>query len=111
MASVPAGLGTVLPVHSQDASRNTRPHPVEDYHQAIAAVAALPCDMLITPQPGASDFPKQTAKRQQGSQPNPLIGTQTCKACTAHASVKLDAHLAKEKAKSPHWRARSITLP
>ncbi|WP_266156386.1 subclass B3 metallo-beta-lactamase [Dyella silvatica] len=78
------------------------PHRVEDYRQAIATVAALPCDILITPHPDASDFLERVAKRDQGVKPNPLIDTQACKAYAAGASVKLAARLAKEKTEHPH---------
>lgn len=72
-------------------------HRVEDFRQSIATVAALPCDVLITPHPDASGFMEKVAKRPQGQRPDPLIDTHACKAYAARASSMLLARLAKEQ--------------
>ncbi|MFC5741932.1 subclass B3 metallo-beta-lactamase [Dyella tabacisoli] len=85
--------------YSGDATHKER---VKSYRQTLATVAALPCDILITPHPDASDLMERVAKRDQGLQPNPLVDTQACKAYAAGAGVKLDARLVKEQTERPH---------
>lgn len=73
------------------------PHREQDFRQTFANVAGLPCDILITPHPDASDFLDKVARRDQGKQPNPLVDTQACKAYAAAGSVKLDKRLQQEQ--------------
>ena len=64
------------------------------FRQSIATVAALPCDVLLTPHPLVSNMfdrlgPNATA---------PLIDANACRQFAARASEKLDERLAKEHA-------------
>ncbi|RDS82396.1 subclass B3 metallo-beta-lactamase [Dyella psychrodurans] len=77
------------------------PHRVEDFRRAIATVAALPCDILLTPHPGASDFWERMKRREAGTQPDPLVDQNACKAYAATAEKDLDARLDKERASQP----------
>ncbi|WP_114238700.1 subclass B3 metallo-beta-lactamase [Dyella sp. C9] len=74
------------------------PERVADYRRSIAMVAALPCDILMSPHPGQSDFLERVARRDAGEKPNPLIDTGACRAYAAEGSRMLDAKLAKEQA-------------
>jgi metallo-beta-lactamase class B len=63
------------------------------FRRSIAAVAALPCDILLTPHPDASDLwhrlgPDATA---------PLVDAAACKRYAAAAARNLDARVAREK--------------
>jgi metallo-beta-lactamase class B len=63
------------------------------FRRSIAAVAALPCDILLTPHPDASDLwhrlgPDATA---------PLVDADACKHYAAAAARNLDARVAREK--------------
>jgi metallo-beta-lactamase class B len=77
------------------------PHRVEDFRKSIATVAALPCDILLTPHPDQSNFWDKVQRRQTDAHPDALIDTAACKAYAAEALQNLDARLAKEKAEQP----------
>jgi len=70
-------------------------HPgvLDTFRRSIATVGALPCDILLTPHPDASDLwhrlgPDATA---------PLVDAAACKRYAAAATKNLDARIAKEK--------------
>lgn len=67
------------------------PRLIEDYKGSFATVRALPCDVLLTPHPGASNWDYAAGAR---------AGTKalTCKAYADAAEQKFDVQLAKEKA-------------
>ncbi|WP_432769384.1 MAG: subclass B3 metallo-beta-lactamase [Sphingopyxis sp.] len=74
-----------------------RDHPdyVAMMRATSAKVAALPCDILITPHPSASNLFARFAGTA------PLAGPDQCRAYAADASARLDARLAKEAAAAP----------
>lgn len=67
-------------------------HPayVAAFRHTIAAVASLPCDLLLTPHPTASDMFARFAGAK------PLIDADACKAYSQHAREGLDQRLADE---------------
>jgi len=67
------------------------PHLIEDYRRSFATVRALPCDVLLTPHPGASNW-DYAAGAKAGAK------ALTCKAYADAAEQKFDAQLAKETA-------------
>jgi metallo-beta-lactamase class B len=73
------------------------PHRVEDYRHGIDVIAALPCDILITPHPDQSNFLERVAARDSGVRSNPLIDTGACRAYATDGRAKLEARLAKER--------------
>jgi metallo-beta-lactamase class B len=75
-------------------------HPayVANFRKAIATVAALPCDILLTPHPDASDFWEKVARRKSPTDVTPLVDPQACRDYAAEAAKNLDAQLAKERA-------------
>ncbi len=77
------------------------PHRVEDFRRSLATIAALPCDLLITPHPDASGFMDKVALRGQGRQPDPLIDPHACTAYAVNGTVQLDARLAQEQKRTP----------
>ena len=71
-------------------------HPgvVAAFRQSIATVAALPCDLLLTPHPSVSNmFARMTA--QPGA---PLVNANACRGLAEQAGEKLDERIAKERA-------------
>jgi metallo-beta-lactamase class B len=80
--------------YSDDAAH---PHRVEDFRRSFATVAALPCDVLITPHPDASGFMDRLARRGHGDHPDPLIDAHACQAYAGNAHVRFDTQLAKER--------------
>ena len=70
-------------------------HPgvVGTFRQTLASVAALPCDVLVTPHPSASKLWSRI-----GPQTNsPLIDPQACQAYAAGASTRLDQRIEQER--------------
>jgi metallo-beta-lactamase class B len=65
------------------------PHRVEDFRRSIATVAGLPCGILLTTHPDASDELERAASGK-------LQDTAACKALAVHANKALDAELARE---------------
>lgn len=66
------------------------PDRVAALRRSVATVAALPCDILITPHPGASDL----YSRLYGAQP--LVDRTRCRTYAAAARRALDTRLATE---------------
>lgn len=67
------------------------PRLVEDYRRSFTTVRGLPCDLLLTPHPGASNW-DYAAGAKAGAK------ALTCKAYADAAEQKFDAQLAKEVA-------------
>ena len=70
-------------------------HPgvVAAFRKSLARLAELPCDVLLTPHPGASNL----FARLDGQAP--LVDANACRALSQRATETLDARLAKERAK------------
>jgi metallo-beta-lactamase class B len=69
-------------------------HPayLASFRSSIAKIAASPCEILLTPHPGASDMPKRLALGK------PLLDENGCKAYASDLTKQLDERLAKEAA-------------
>jgi metallo-beta-lactamase class B len=76
------------------------PDRVEAFRKSIATVAALPCDILLTPHPDASGFWQKVARRTSDADSAPLVDAGACRAYAAAAARKLDATLAQERAQA-----------
>lgn len=63
------------------------------FRRTLKAVAALPCDVLLTPHPGASDMWARLGPAAN----SPLVEADACKTYAANAAARLDARLAKER--------------
>lgn len=74
------------------------PRYVAAFRESIAKAAALPCDILLTPHPGASDFWERIARRKSPDDVAPLIDAGACRAYAAEAGKSLEAQLAREGA-------------
>jgi len=75
----------------------TYPQVRADFEKSFAKVAALPCDILLTPHPGVSDLWDRLAKRDQGDA-NALIDQGMCKQLAQTSRTDFDKRLAKETA-------------
>lgn len=74
------------------------PRRVAGFRQAIATVAGLPCDVLLTPHPDASGFWGKVARRKSAGDSAPLVDADACRAYASSAAEALDARLAEERA-------------
>lgn len=82
---------------STDDYRYTDPvHPerVAGYRQMLTMLAALPCDILLTPHPRDGFFEK--AASIAPGKPNPLVDTQACKAYASEGQQNLVERIRKE---------------
>ncbi|WP_426662424.1 subclass B3 metallo-beta-lactamase [Rhodanobacter aciditrophus] len=75
-------------------------HPayVAAFRKTIATVAALPCDILLTPHPDASGFWGKVAGRKSPTDVTSLIDANACRNYAAEAGKNLDERLANERA-------------
>jgi metallo-beta-lactamase class B len=67
------------------------PEHVAEFRAALSKVAALPCDLLITPHPNVSNFFDRLSGRA------PLIESGECAAYAAQGAANLDLQLRKEQ--------------
>ena len=74
------------------------PRYLAGFRGSIAAVAALPCDILLTPHPGSSNFWRRVARRGSTASVAPLVDRGACRRYAAAASRELNARLAQERA-------------
>jgi metallo-beta-lactamase class B len=77
--------------YSDDASH---PGALAAFHASLATVAALPCDVLVTPHPSASDLWARVAPVSS----KPLVDAGACRAYAASAKLRLQDRLATEAA-------------
>jgi len=78
-----------------DASHTSR---VPVFEKSIDTVAALPCDILITPHPEFFDLDAKLAQREKNPSQNPFIDDGACKAYAAAARERLAKRIAEEVA-------------
>ncbi len=71
------------------------PRYVAAFRASLARIAALPCDLLITPHPGASDLYERLAGQA------PLSAPGACRAYAAAGEARLAQRLADEAKASP----------
>ena len=83
---------SLTPVSRDDYRFSDHPAYLQAYRASIAKIAALDCDILITPHPAASDMPNRFALRA------PLENRDACRDYAASLTKQLDERLAKEAA-------------
>jgi metallo-beta-lactamase class B len=79
-------------VSRNDYRFSDHPAVVADFRASIAKVAALDCDILLTPHPSASDMVKRLGLGK------PLLDPDACRNYAAGLTKQLDERLAKENA-------------
>ena len=72
------------------------PSRVEQFRQSITTVGELPCDIMITTHPMATDMTGKLKKRAAKSAVDPFIDPQACRVLAANAMKALDARVAEE---------------
>lgn len=75
------------------------PGRIDQFRRSIATVAALPCDIVITTHPSATNLDGKLKLRAGNPGTDPLIDPQGCRALAATASKQLDARVAEEAAR------------
>lgn len=84
---------SLSPVSRDDYRFSDRPPALEAFRTGIARVAALDCEILLTPHPSASNLIARMAGRA------PLANANACREYAASLTRRLDDRLAKERAK------------
>ena len=83
---------SLTPVSRDDYRFSDHPAVVAAFRSSIAKIAASPCEILLTPHPGASEMPQRLALGK------PLFDPNACKTYATELTAKLDQRLAKEAA-------------
>lgn len=74
----------------------THPGIVETFRRSIAAVAALPCDILLSVHPGFSNLDEKLKQRAQKPASDPFVDPAGCRTYAAGATERLNQRLAEE---------------
>ena len=72
------------------------PSRVEQFRKSISTVGELPCDIMITTHPMATDLAGKLEKRGEKLPVDPFIDPQACRVLAANAMKALDARVAEE---------------
>ena len=73
------------------------PSRVEQFRKSISTVGELPCDIMITTHPMATDLAGKLKKRGDKLPVDPFIDPQACRVLAANAMKALDARVAEER--------------
>ena len=73
------------------------PNVLADFEKTFTFFETVPCDILMTAHPEASDMLVHAAARDKGATPNPFIDPTACRAVAAAGRKTLAARIAKEK--------------
>jgi metallo-beta-lactamase class B len=73
------------------------PSRVELFRKSITTVGELPCDIMITTHPMATDLAGKLKKRAEKPAADPFIDPQACRVLAANAMKVLDARVAEEQ--------------
>ncbi len=73
------------------------PSRVDKFRKSIATVASLPCDIVITTHPSATNLDGKLKLRAGKPATDPLIDPQGCRTLAATATKQLDARVAEEQ--------------
>lgn len=73
------------------------PSRVDQFRKSITTVGELPCDIMITTHPMATDLAGKLKKRSAKPAVDPFIDPQACRVLAANAMKALDARVAEEK--------------
>lgn len=73
------------------------PSRVDQFRKSITTVGELPCDIMITTHPMATDLAGKLKKRAAKPAVDPFIDAQACRVLAANAMKALDARVAEEQ--------------
>lgn len=84
---------SVSAISSDDYRFSQHPAYVAAFRASLAKIASLPCDLIITPHPAASDLYERLAGKA------PLVSATACASYAAAGRAKLNQRLASENAR------------
>lgn len=88
---------TALTAGSYRYSDPAHPERLSGFRRGLDVVAALPCDILVTPHPEASGFDERVARRGAGDA-TALVDRDACRRYAEGARERLDAQVERERA-------------
>ncbi len=77
------------------------PTAADRFSESIAKVEQLPCDMLFSTHPSASDMAGKLARRKTSPTPDPFVDSASCRVYAAAARKRLEQRVAEEKKSAP----------
>jgi metallo-beta-lactamase class B len=80
------------------------PRAVEDFEKSFKFFETVPCDVLITAHPDASNLWERLAQRDKGVKPDPMVDSGACRALAADGREKLRYRLAGEDKSAQNGR-------
>lgn len=87
---------SVSPVSAAGFRFSDHPKIVENFGKSFAFFENVPCDVLITAHPDASDLWERLAQREKGVKPDPMVNSAACRELAAGGREKLKERLARE---------------
>jgi metallo-beta-lactamase class B len=82
-------------------NNTTYPNVRQDFEKSFATVSALPCDILLTPHPEASDLWPRLERRDKSGEADALVDIMACKRLANLSRSNLEKRLEQEPAGSP----------
>lgn len=71
---------------------------IADFERGQRLLATLPCDVLITPHPGASSLWERVTAGEGGGASGSLVDREACRRCAATGAAALAKRIAMERA-------------
>jgi len=87
---------SVSPVSADGYRFSDHPNTIEDFRKSFAFFENVPCDILITAHPEASELWDRLAQREKGMKPDPMLDTGACRTYAANGRERLKQRLASE---------------
>jgi metallo-beta-lactamase class B len=73
------------------------PSAMRDFEKSFAILAALPCDILLTPHPEVSDTLARLKRREGGAAPDAFVDPEACRSYALAARSDLQKRIAQEQ--------------
>ena len=86
-------------VSADDFRFSASPALVDSFRKSIAKVEALPCDIIVSVHPSATEMDAKVKKRREQAKPDPFVNPNGCRAYAKVAAGRLDARIAEENKK------------
>ena len=77
------------------------PSTIDTFRKTIAKIAALPCDIILSVHPSATDMDAKIKQRSEKATPDPFVTPNGCRAYAKGAAARLDARIAEEGKGTP----------
>ena len=87
---------SVSPVSAAGFRFSDHPKTIEDFGKSFAFFENVPCDVLITAHPDASELWDRLAQREKGVKPDPMVNSRACRELAASGREKFRERLANE---------------